>query len=91
MTEMTEPKTAAIAGRYLAVWSEPDPAARRAAIAGLWAPDGAEFTEGAQFRGHEELQTRIAHAYQAFVASGRYTITHADDVSCHDDIVTFTI
>ena len=91
MTEMTELKTAAIAERYLAVWSEPDPAARDAAIAGLWAPDGAEFTEGAQFRGHEELQARIAHAYQAFVGSGQYAVTHAGDVTCHDDIVTFTV
>jgi hypothetical protein len=64
--------------------------ARRAAIAGLWAPDGAEFTDGSQFRGHEELQTRIAHAYQEFVASGRYAVTSADDVTRHD-IVAFTI
>ena len=91
MTEMTELTTAAIAGRYLAVWSEPDPVARRAAIAGLWAPDGAEFTDGNQFRGHEELQTRITHAYQEFVASGRYAVTNADDVTRHDDIVTLTI
>jgi hypothetical protein len=69
--------------RYPAAWSEPDPGARRAAIAGLWAPDGAEFVEGVQFRGHEELEARVAHAYQEFVA--------ADDVTCHGDIVIFTI
>ena len=91
MTEMTETKTAAIAGRYLAVWSEADPAARRAAIAEVWAPDGAEFTEGTQFRGHEELHARITHAYQEFVGSGRYAVTHASDVTRHDDIVTLTI
>jgi hypothetical protein len=91
MTEMTEPMTAAIAGHYLAVWSEPDPASRRVAIAGLWAPDGAEFVEGTQFRGHEELETRVAGAYQEFVASGQYAVTAADDVTRHDDIVTFTI
>ena len=62
MTETTEPMTPAIAGRYLAVWSEPDADARRASVAGLWAPDGAEFVEGAQFRGREELDPRIAHA-----------------------------
>ena len=39
MNETTETTTTAIAARYLAVWSEPDPDARRAAIAGLWAPD----------------------------------------------------
>jgi hypothetical protein len=91
MTEITEPMTAAIAGRYLAVWSEPDPASRRAAIAGLWAPDGAEFVEGTRFQGHEELEARVARAYQEFVASGRYAVTAADDVARHDDIVTFTI
>ena len=68
-----------------------DPASRRAAIAGLWAPDGAEFVEGIQFRGHGELDARIADAYQEFVASGRFRVTLADDVTLHDDIVTFTI
>jgi hypothetical protein len=91
MINTTEPMTSAIAERYLAVWSEPDSASRRAAIAGLWAPDGAEFVEGTQFRGHEELQSRIAGAYQEFVASGRYAVTAAGDVACHDDIVAFTI
>ncbi|MCM3885497.1 hypothetical protein [Frankia sp. R82] len=88
---MTRTATAVIAGRYLAVWSEPDPAARRAAIEELWAPDGAEFVEGVQFRGHEELQGRVARAYQEFVASGRYTVTAASDVTRHDDIVTMTV
>ncbi|HEY0812679.1 MAG TPA: hypothetical protein VGE11_05310 [Pseudonocardia sp.] len=92
MTEpTTEPTTAAIVGRYLAVWSEPDPASRRAAIAELWAPDGAEFVEGTQFRGHGELETRLAHAYEEFVANGRYTVGAAGDPTRHDDIVTFTV
>ena len=83
--------TAQIVTRYLAVWSEPDPGSRRSAIARLWAPDGAEFVEGTQFRGYEELSVRIAGAYQEFVASGRYTVTAASDVTRHDDIVAFTI
>jgi len=71
MPQITEPGTArrSIVARYAAVWSEPDPGSRRAAIAGLWAADGAEFIEGARFRGHEELDRRIAGAYQEFVAS----------------------
>ena len=91
MTKTTGPVTPTITGRYLAVWSEPDPESRRTAIAGLWAPDGAEFVEGIQFSGHEELDARIAHAYQEFVASGKYAVTSAGDVTRHDDIVTFTI
>jgi hypothetical protein len=91
MTEMTESMTSAIAERYVAVWNEPDPGSRRAAIAGLWAPGGAEFVEGAQFRGHDDLETRIAGAHEEFVASGRFVITAADDVTRHDDVVTLTI
>jgi hypothetical protein len=91
MIQTTQQGTAEIAARYLAVWSESDPDSRRAAIAGLWAPDGAEFVEGIQFRGHGELDARIAGAYQEFVASGRYSVTSADDATRHGDIVTLTI
>ena len=80
-----------IIDRYLAVWSEPDAEIRRSAIAGLWAQDGVEFVEGVQFRGREELEVRIAEAYEAFVGSGRYKVTSAGDASGHDDIATFTI
>jgi hypothetical protein len=91
MPQITEPGTAEIAARYVAVWSEPAAQARRAAIARLWAADGAEFVEGIQFRGHEELDARIAGAYQEFVASGRYAVTAAGEAARHDDIVTLTI
>jgi len=83
-------KPADIVDRYMGVWSESDPDARRATVAGLWATDGTEFLEGTQYRGHEELTARVTRAYEAFVASGKYAITFADDVARHGDIVTFT-
>ena len=86
---MTE--TADIIGRYVAVWNEPDPAARRAGIAAIWAPGGVEFLEaGVQYRGHEELADRVTRAYDAFVGSGKYAVTSAGDAARHDDIITFT-
>ena len=91
MTETTEAAARAIIDRYVAVWGEPDAEARRAAIGSLWEPDGVEYVEGIQFRGHEELDDRIAHAYETFVASGKYNVTMADDVSRHDDIITFSV
>jgi hypothetical protein len=91
MTETTEAAARMITDRYLAVWSEPDAQSRRAAIGSLWEPDGVEYVEGIQFRGHEELDGRIARAYDEFVGSGKYNATVADDVSRHDDIVTFTV
>jgi hypothetical protein len=96
MTKMTEPMTCTmdpelVVGRYVAVWSEPDLDVRRRAIAGLWAQDGVEFVEGAQFRGHKELDARIAKAYKEFVESGKYAVAAAGDVTGHHDIVIFTI
>jgi hypothetical protein len=92
MTETTETAARTITGRYVAVWNEPDAQSRRAAIEGLWEPDGVEYVEGGiQFRGHEELDGRVARAYDEFVGSGKYNATVADDVSRHDDIVTFTV
>jgi ketosteroid isomerase-like protein len=91
MTEMTWPTTA-IAERYVAVWNEPDAAARRTAVTELWAPDATEFVDGGtRHRGHGELTARVAEAYEAFVASGRFTATGADDVTAHGDIVTLTV
>jgi hypothetical protein len=80
-----------VVNRYVAVWSEPDPEVRRRAIEGLWADDGVELVESARFRGHEELDARIAAAYKQFVESGRFNVTSADDAFGHHDAVTFTI
>jgi len=80
-----------IVRRYVAVWSEPDAAARRRAVARLWSQDGVEFVEGVQFRGHEGLVDRLAEAYGLFVASGDYRVTDDDRVSVHGDVVVFTI
>ena len=91
MSQLTQPTTDEVVSRYVDVWSEPDPQARRAAIAGLWAADGAEFVEGIQFRGHEELDARISHAYDEFVGSGRFALGRADDVTRHGDVVSFTV
>ena len=92
MSETTEPMAAEIAEKYLAVWSEPDAAARRAAVAGLWQRDGVEFVDGGvQFRGHDGLDDRVREAYEQFVAGGGYGVTSAGDAARHGDIVTFTI
>jgi hypothetical protein len=92
MTETTAAAARTITDRYLAVWNEPDARSRRTAIGSLWEPDGVEYVDGGiQFRGHEELDRRIAHAYDEFVGSGKYYATMADDASRHDDVITFTV
>jgi len=92
MTETIEAAAGTIIDRYVAVWNEPDAQSRRAAIGSLWEPDGVEYVEGGiQFRGHEELDGRIARAYDEFVGSGKFHATLAEDASRHDDLVTFTV
>jgi hypothetical protein len=91
MTETTEAAARTITDRYLAVWSEPDAQSRRAAIGGLWEPDGVEYVEGVQFRGHEELDGRIGRAYDEFVGSRKFKVTMADGVSRHDDVIACTV
>ncbi|MGW5645509.1 nuclear transport factor 2 family protein [Saccharopolyspora sp. NPDC003752] len=76
--------------RYVAVWNEPDPVARRGAIASLWAEDGVEVIETAQFRGHDELEGRIAAAHEEFVRDAGFAFRAAGDASGHHDIITFT-
>ncbi|MER6144856.1 nuclear transport factor 2 family protein [Streptomyces sparsogenes] len=91
MQQTTATDVDQIVQRYVAVWSEPDAAARKRAVAELWARDGVEFVEGAQFRGHDGLVDRVTEAYGLFVASGEYHVTGDDHVTTHDDVVMFTI
>ncbi|NEB92033.1 hypothetical protein [Streptomyces bauhiniae] len=54
--------------RYVAVWNEPDPAVRRAAVAALWTPDGLQHTQTRRFQGTEDLVARVTEAHDQFVA-----------------------
>lgn len=90
MTPQTDLDISAIAARYLAVFNEPDAAARRAAIEEIWLPDATEFVFEVQFHGYEELEARVIRAYQAFVATGKYTVEGGDDATRHGDIVMFS-
>jgi hypothetical protein len=80
-----------VVGRYVAVWNEPDPRLRRGAIAALWAEDGVELVESAQFRGHEELEARVAEAHEEFVVNRKFAVTSANDATGHHGAITVTI
>ncbi|WIX85652.1 nuclear transport factor 2 family protein [Amycolatopsis sp. DG1A-15b] len=82
--------TSNLISRYVAVWNEPDAAARRSTVARLWAEDGVQYTETAEHRGHDALEARVTGAYDRFVATGEFVFTAADDVVTHHDAVTFT-
>jgi len=92
--------------RYVGVWTEPDPDARRKAIEQLWTEDGAhvlhppvEVRDAAaalgfvhttlEARGHDEIEARVTHAYDEFVAPGEYIFRASGPAVRMHDIVKF--
>lgn len=92
--------------RYVAVWTEPDPAIRRNAIEQLWTEDGvhvlhppSEIVDAAaalgfahvplEARGYDELEARIARAYDQFVAPGEYTFRASEQPVRLHEVVKF--
>jgi hypothetical protein len=94
-----------LAERYTAVWMEPDGDRRRKAIAELWSEDAIHVLQPTQevyaaaaeravnptwqVRGHDELEARVASAYDDFVASGQMSFRLRDDAKRLGDVVTW--
>ncbi|WP_116199264.1 nuclear transport factor 2 family protein [Amycolatopsis circi] len=78
------------AERYVAVWNESDPAARRTAIASLWAEDGVQFIESAEYRGHQALESRVREAFEEFVGGAGFVFRSAGDAVGHHGMVRFS-
>lgn len=92
-----------LADRYVAVWNEPAPDARRAAVSALWAEDGVHVLQPPEeavraaaglditpvflARGHDELTARVDRAYEEFVATGQMTFRRRGDVARVHDAV----
>lgn len=92
-----------LADRYVAVWNEPSPQARRAAVGELWTEDGVhllqppadavkaaenlDLTAVFQARGHDELTARVDRAYEEFVAPGTMVFRRRGDVARVHDVV----
>ncbi|MEH0424312.1 hypothetical protein [Streptomyces sp. B21-083] len=75
--------------RYVAVWNEPDAAARRAAIAALWTPDGLHCTQTRRFQGTEGLVARVTEAYDQFVGGQKLRFRALGEPVGHHDALTF--
>src|SRR5260370_42167363 len=94
-----------LAGRYVAVWNEPDAEPRRKAIHDLWTEDGAHilqppqeirtlaaglgFTSTLEARGHDALEVRVTRAYEEFVAPGKFAFKLRDNADRLADVVKF--
>ena len=78
-----------LADRYVAVWNEPDAAARRHAIAALWTPDGAHCVGTREVRGLEALQERVSGAYEKNVRDNGRRFRAVRDARQLRDVLSF--
>jgi hypothetical protein len=78
-----------LAQRYIHIWNETDPAARRAQIAGLWVEDGIHYVRTREVRGHADLETRVATSHQTNVTERNYRFELDGGVEPLRDLVKF--
>jgi hypothetical protein len=78
-----------LAQRYIDIWNETDPAARRPQIAGLWVEDGTHYVKTREVHGHADLEIRVATSHQTNVTERNYRFELAGGVEPLRDMVKF--
>jgi hypothetical protein len=78
----------AVADRYLAVWSEPDPAARHRAIGELWAEGGSLRHDAGDAEGIADVEHEVASQYARHAAQG-LTVRRTGNADGHRNVVRF--
>jgi len=73
--------------RYVSVWNEQDPDARRRSIATLWAPDGATCYRQLDARGYEAIEARVASANEKWVRDQSFVFRSRKSVAAHHNVV----
>src|SRR5882762_11152745 len=79
-----------LAQRYIHIWNEADPAARRAQVAALWAENGTHYVRVREVHGHADLETRVATSHQTNVAERNYRFEPDGGVEQLRDMVKFS-
>lgn len=74
--------------RYVAVWNEPDPAVRHAAIVRLWSPEARLVRHASVAQGHAAIEAEAAKMFDGCVAQGRL-FASANNTHAHHGLVKF--
>jgi hypothetical protein len=82
MSDFTE-----LAEKYIAMWNETDPTARRALISEIWSENGRYIDPLAAVAGHDEIDAVVAAAQAQFAGM---TFRLASTVDAHHDQARFT-
>jgi hypothetical protein len=78
-----------LAKRYVHIWNEADPAARRAQVAALWIENGTHYVREREVHGHPDLEKRVATSHQTNVAERNYRFEPNGGVEQLRDMVRF--
>lgn len=73
---------------YVAVWNEPDPAVRGAAIARLWSPEAKLIRTASVVEGHAAIEAEAARMFDMRVAQGRIAAS-TNNTHAHHGLVKF--
>lgn len=74
-----------LAARYVAVWNEPDAAARDADVAALWSADARACTGANEYVGLDAITRRVAAAYEEFVVGEGFVFRQFGSAEAHHD------
>ncbi|QCI67569.1 hypothetical protein [Phreatobacter stygius] len=88
-TPLSPAQAQALAERYVAVWNEKNPAARRRQIAELWAPKGEHFVKTREVRGYEALEARVTGSHETNVVSKNQHFRVVANAQALQDTITF--
>ena len=75
--------------RYLETWNETDPAARRAAMARIWAVDGRYVDPLADVTGRESFSDLIGSVQEQVPGHVFRLLDHGSPVDAHHNVVRF--
>lgn len=78
-----------LADRYVAVWNETNPAARRDAIAQLWLPDGVHYVTTREARGYAALEERIIGSHNKNVRDAGHVFRAVKNAQALHRVITF--
>jgi hypothetical protein len=78
-----------LARRYVHIWNETDPAARRAQVAALWIENGTHYVRTREVHGHADLETRVATSHQTNIVENNYRFEVAGGLEQLRDMVKF--
>jgi len=75
--------------RFIAVWNESDPQARKRQIAELWAEDGSHYSPSMEAHGYEALERRIIGSWDKWVHGAGHSFRACADADGHHGGIKF--